>query len=121
LEPIIAAAAMPALFFTGPHASITVIPAVAAVAVAARGFRAHRIYRDPTTLAFTTAFAAFAIAEGATALSDPGTGALLIFAHCMRALGALLLARWLWTSIVRGVRLRVVAAFVAGLTLAVLL
>jgi len=121
LEPIIAASAMPALFFTGPHASIAVIPAIAAVAVAARGFHAHRVYRDPTTLAFTTAFAAFAIAEGATALSPTGTGALLIFAHCMRAVGALLLARWLWTSIVRSVRLRFVAAFVAVLTIAVLI
>ncbi|TML78640.1 MAG: HAMP domain-containing protein [Actinobacteria bacterium] len=74
-----------------------------------------------TTLAFTSAFGAFAIAEATTALSTPGTGALLIFAHCMRALGALLLARWLWTSIVQSVRLRFVAAFVAVLTIAVLI
>jgi len=121
LEPIIAASAMPALFFSGQHASIAVIPAVAAFAVATRGFHAHRIYRNPTTLAFTSAFGAFAIAEATTALSTPGTGALLIFAHCMRALGALLLARWLWTSIVQSVRLRFVAAFVAVLTIAVLI
>src|SRR5439155_23179407 len=121
LEPIIAAAAMPALFFTGPHATIAAIPAVAAVAVAARGFRAHRIYRDPTTLAFTAGFVAFALAEGATALGDRGAGAWLIFAHSMRAVGALLLARWLWTSIVRSVRLRFVAAFVAVMTIAVLI
>ena len=121
LEPIIAASAMPALFFTGPHARLALIPAVAAVAVAGRGFRAHRIYRDPTTLAFMTAFGAFAVAEATTALSNSGTGALLIFAHCMRAVGALLLARWLWTSIVRSVRLRFVAAFVAVLTIAVLI
>src|SRR6201993_1663314 len=73
LEPIIAASAMPALFFTGAHASIAVIPAVAAVAVTARGFHAHRVYRDPTTLAFTSAFGAFAIAEATTALSATGT------------------------------------------------
>jgi len=121
LEPIIAAGAMPALFFTGPHASIAVIPAVAAVAVAARGFHAHRMYRDPTTFAFTAAFASFAVAEATTAISGGGTGALLIFAHCARAVGALFLARWLWTSIVRSVRLRFVAAFVAVLTIAVLI
>lgn len=121
LEPIIAASAMPALFFAGPHASIAVIPVIAAIAVAARGFHAHRAYRSPTTLAFTAAFGAFAVAEATTALSDPGTGALLIFAHSMRAVGALLLARWLWTSIVRSVRLRFVAAFVAVLTIAVLI
>src|SRR5207302_8847644 len=34
---------------------------------------------------------------------------------------ALLLARWLWTSIVQSVRLRFVAAFVAVLTIAVLI
>src|SRR5439155_20813151 len=121
LEPIIAAGAMPALFFTGPHATIAVIPAVAALAVAARGLHAHRMYRDPTTFAFTAAFASFTVGEAATALSSSGTGGLLIFAHCARAVGALLLARWLWTSIVRSVRLRFAAAFVAVLTIAVLI
>ncbi|HJT37675.1 MAG TPA: HAMP domain-containing protein, partial [Actinomycetota bacterium] len=121
LEPIIAASAMPALFFTGTHATIAVIPAVLAVAVAARGLHAYRIYLDRTTLAFTAAFAAFAVSEVATAASGPGTGALLIFAHAMRAVAALLLARWLWASIVRSVRMRFVAAFVAVLTIAVLI
>src|SRR5205085_3999598 len=87
LEPIIAAGAVPALFFTGPHAGFAAIPAVMALAVAARGLHAHRAYRDSSTLAFTTGFTAFAIAEAATALSDRGTGALLIVAHCMRAIG----------------------------------
>src|SRR5438067_1350955 len=121
LEPISAAGAMPALYFTGPHASIALIPAIAAVAVAARGLHAHRMYRDPTTFAFTAAFASFTVGEAATALSSSGTGGLLIFAHCARAVGALLLARWLWTSIVRSVRLRFAAAFVAVLTIAVLI
>ncbi|MGZ4190181.1 MAG: HAMP domain-containing protein, partial [Actinomycetota bacterium] len=120
LEPMLAAGAMPALFFTGPHATIAVIPAVAAVAVAARGWRAHRMYRDPTTLAFGVAFAAFAVGEATTAVSGTGTGAWLIVAHGARAVGALFLGRWLWTSIVRSVRLRFAAAFVAVLTIAVL-
>jgi len=121
LEPMIAAGAMPALFFTGPHATLAVIPAVAAVAVAARGWHAHRAYRSPTTLAFTIAFLYFAAADAITSMSGPGTGAWFVLAHCARALGAIFLARWLWTSIVRSVRLRFIAAFVAVLTIAVLI
>lgn len=121
LEPMLAGGAMPALFFTGPHATIAVIPAVAALVVSARGWRAYRMYRDPTTLAFGAAFLAFAVGEATTVVSGRGTGAWLVVAHGARAAGALFLGRWLWTSIVRSVRLRFAAAFVAVLTIAVLI
>src|SRR5438093_632421 len=63
---------------------------------------------------------AFAAAEVATAMAAPGGGDWLVAAHALRAAAGLLLARWLWRSIVRSIRLRFVAAFIAGLVILVM-
>ncbi|MFA5891370.1 MAG: ATP-binding protein [Actinomycetota bacterium] len=115
-----AAASAPALFFAGPQASLAFLPGLGALATALRGIRAHRVDQDPVTFAFAGAFLAFAAAEGATALSTPADGAWILGAHIARLLGALLLARWLWSSIARSVRMRFVATFVIVLTVGVL-
>ncbi len=112
--------AMPALFIPGMSADWAIIPAVAAVVVAARGIRAHRVDQDPATFAFAGAFISFAGAELATALAPDAGGVALVIAHGARAAAALFLARWLWTSIIGSVRLRFVASFVVLLTIAVL-
>jgi len=121
LPPIAVAGSFPALFLPGVNADLAVLPAVAALVVGVRGARAHRVDQHPATFAFAAAFVALALAEGATAVAPADGGAWLMAAHSLRAAGALLLARWLWTSIVGSVRMRFVAVYVALLALAVLL
>jgi len=110
----------PALFVPGIDADWAFIPAIAAAAVAVRGIAAHRRDQDPTTFAFSAGFIAFAASEALTVLSPPQGGGMLAAAHALRAAAALLLARWLWSSIVRSIRMRFVAAFVVVLSLLVL-
>lgn len=122
VEQVAATAVAPAvLFLPGADARFALVPAVAALLVAARGFRAHRVDQDPTTFAFTGAFFSLALAEAATALGPADGGAAVSATHALRAIAALFLARWLWTSIVRSVRMRFVAAFAAVLTIGVML
>lgn len=117
---ITASAAAPALFFPGPQASMAVAPALAALAAAVPGWRAHRRDQDPATFAYTAAFVCFAAAEFATA-SSPATGdGWVLAAHIGRALAALFLARWLYGSVARSLRLRFVAAFVVVLVVGIL-
>ncbi len=115
-------AEMPAVFFVGGRAAgWSAIPALAAVLVGVRAILAHRKDPDPKAVAYAAAFLAFGAAEAATALGGPQGGAWLSVAHGARATGAVLLARWLWTAIARSIRLRFVAAFIAGLVVLVLL
>jgi PAS domain S-box-containing protein len=110
----------PAIFVAGPDASYAFIPAVLAAAVTVRGAVAYRDSRHPATRAFFAAFGCFAAGEVALVAAEPGGGGALVAYHALRALGALLLSRWLWTSAVRRVRLRFVAAFVAALLILIL-
>lgn len=112
---------MPALFTAGEDAAWAVLPALAAAAAAVRGAAAHRRDQEPATFAYSAAFACFAAGEIALVAAAPGGGGVLAVAHAARGVGALLLARWLWTPIVRSVRLRFVAAFVTALVLVVVL
>lgn len=116
----LAPAALPALFFPGPDARLALAPAAAAMVVAGRGVLAHRRDQDPATFAFAGAFLMFAAGEGAIAFAPATGGALLVASHASRALGALFLARWLWSSVGRSVRMRTVAAFVVVLVVGVL-
>lgn len=110
----------PALIVPGTHARFALVPAAAALLVAFRGIRAHRSDQDPATFAFASGFVALAVSEAAL-YAAPATGGGLLFAsHIARGIGALLLARWLWSSIVRSVRARFVASFVTVLALVVL-
>lgn len=120
LAPLMAERGVPAVVVPGMYASWSAIPAVAAFAVAVRGARAHRVDQDPSTFAFAAAFVAFSGAEVAAALAPARGGGVLVAAHAVRALAALFLGRWLWTSIVGSVRMRFVAATVVLLTVAVL-
>ncbi|MFN2642481.1 MAG: ATP-binding protein [Actinomycetota bacterium] len=118
---VIDARAAPAILVAGGVApSWFVVPAALAALVAVRGAAVHRTDQDPATFAFAGAFAAFAAAEAATAAGGTHGGNWLIAAHSLRAAAAFLLARWLWTSIVRSIRLRFVAAFIAGLVVLIL-
>ena len=115
-----AVGAAPALILPGMNTTLALAPAAAAFFAAARGVRAHRKDQDPATFAFAAAFVAFGAGEVALALSSQEGGAMIGVSHAARALGAIFLARWLWTSIVRSVRLRFVASFVLVLTIGVL-
>lgn len=110
----------PAIFVAGPDASLAFVPALMAAAVTLRGAIAYRDSRHPATRAFFAAFACFAAGELALVAAEPGGGGALVASHVLRAAAALLLARWLWTSVVRRVRLRFVAAFVATLLVLIL-
>lgn len=116
----LSAGGLPALIFPGAAARWALLPGLGAAAVAVRGVRAHRSDQDPATFAFAAGFTAFAFAELAVALASGPASLWLLLAHAARGLGALLLARWLYSSIVRSVRLRFVASFVVVLTVAVL-
>ena len=110
----------PLVFAAGRNGSWAMVPAAAAAVVAARGFAEYRRERAAGALGFAAAFVAFAASEAATAVAAPAGGPWLAAGHALRALAALLLASWLWSSVVRSIRLRFVAAFIAGLVILVL-
>jgi PAS domain S-box-containing protein len=113
--------AAPALLVAGGREpSWFIVPAALAALVAARGSAAHRKDQDPATFAFAGAFAAFAAAEVSIAAGGAAGGNWLVATHALRAAGAFLLARWLWTSIVRSIRLRFVSAFIVALVVLIL-
>jgi two-component system sensor histidine kinase ResE len=120
ISPFVSGAALPALFVPGPNAHLAMAPAALALVVAVRGVRAHRQDQDPATFAFAAAFVAFAAGEAMLAVSPPDGGGWLLASHASRAVGALLLARWLATAFVRSIRLRFVAVLVLVLTIGVL-
>ena len=111
------AAGMPAIFVAGPDASWAAIPAAFALIASARVFVLRREYPGGAGAALAASFACFAGGEIALALASPAGGTELVIAHAARAAGAVLLARWLWLSLVRSVRLRFVAVFVTALLL----
>ncbi|HJR18415.1 MAG TPA: hypothetical protein VJ922_01745, partial [Actinomycetota bacterium] len=114
-EPI---SGMPAIFFTGSDARWAALPAFFAIVASARLLAGRRKGRDASSLFLAGAFAMFAAGEAALAASqETGGDAAFVISHAVRAAGALLLARWLWTSFMRSVRLRFVAVFVAALVL----
>jgi two-component system phosphate regulon sensor histidine kinase PhoR len=107
----------PAIFVAGSAATFAVIPGALALAAAARALAGRRASpRGAAPLA--GAFACFAAGELLLASARAG-GLALALSHAARAAGAMLLARWLWLSLVRSVRLRLVAVFVTGLVLLV--
>ena len=110
-------AGLPAIFVAGGDASWAAVPASFAVIAAARAFALRKSYPRGGGAALAASFMFFAGGEVALALSSPAGGTPLIVAHAARAAGALLLARWLWLSLVRSVRLRFVAVFVVALLL----
>ena len=109
--------AMPALFFAGEDARWAAIPALFAIVASSRLMLARNKDRDPASLALAGSFALFAGGEAALVAADPAGGTVLAISHAARAAGAILLARWLWNSFARSVRLRFVAVFVAALVL----
>jgi PAS domain S-box-containing protein len=111
------AAALPAVFIAGKDASWAAIPAVFALIAAARAFTAKRSEPRGASVTLASSFVLFAAGEIALMLAPPEGGAALIVSHAARAAGALMLARWLWLSMVRSLRLRFVAVFVASLVL----
>jgi PAS domain S-box-containing protein len=117
LKPI-PAGGLPAIFFVGDDARWAALPAFFAIVASARLLVDGRKARDTAALALAGAFALFAAGEAALVAADPaGGGAAFVISHAARAAGAVLLARWLWTSFARSVRLRFVAVFVAALVL----
>jgi two-component system, OmpR family, phosphate regulon sensor histidine kinase PhoR len=117
LKPI-PAGGLPAIFFAGNDARWAALPAFFAIVASARLLVDGRKARDTASLALAGAFALFAAGEAALVAADPaGGGAAFVVSHAARAAGAVLLARWLWTSFARSVRLRFVAVFVAALVL----
>lgn len=117
LKPL-PASGMPAIFFAGDDARWAALPAFFAILASTRLLVGRRKDRDPASLALAGAFALFAAGEAALVAADPaGGGAAFVISHAVRAAGAMLLARWLWTSFERSVRLRFVAVFVAALVL----
>jgi PAS domain S-box-containing protein len=111
------AAALPALFVAGGDARWAVLPGAFALMAAARAFASRREAPRGAGATMSAAFVCFAAGELALAAGGPGGGAALAASHGIRALGAVFLARWLWLSLVRSVRLRFVAIFVIGLVL----
>ena len=111
------AAGMPALFFAGSDARWAALPGFFSLVAAVRLVSGRREDREPATFFLAGAFALFAAGEGLLVAADPEGGFLLAISHGVRGVGALLLARWLWTSFARSVRLRFVAVFVAALVL----
>jgi PAS domain S-box-containing protein len=108
---------LPAIFVAGPDASWAAIPAGFAIVAAGRAFALRREYPKGAGAALAASLACFAGGEIAIALAPPAGGTELIVAHVARAAGAVLLARWLWLSLVRSVRLRFIAVFVTALLL----
>ena len=108
---------MPAIFFAGGDARWAALPAFFAIVASVRLLFERRDGRDPASLALAGSFALFAVGEAALAASNEPGGLGLVLSHAARSAGALLLARWLWTSFTRSVRLRFVAVFVAALVL----
>ena len=111
------AAGLPALFVAGPHAGWAAVPAAFALIAAARAFAIRRSSPNAAGYALAASFLAFGGGEISLALAGPGGGPALTISHVARALGAILLARWLWISLARSLRLRFVAVFVAALVL----
>jgi two-component system, OmpR family, sensor histidine kinase VicK len=111
------AAALPAVFVAGEGSAWAWIPAAFAVIAAGRAFAMRKESAGGPGLALAGSFAAFAGGEAAVALASPEGGAALGASHGLRALGAVLLARWLWLSIARSLRLRFIAVFIAALVL----
>jgi len=117
LKPI-PAGGLPAIFFAGEDARWAALPAFFAIVASARLVVDGRKARDTASLGLAGAFALFAAGEAALVAADPaGGGAAFVISHAARAAGAVLLARWLWASFARSVRLRFVAVFVAALVL----
>ncbi|MGH2726392.1 MAG: hypothetical protein ACRDKS_05390, partial [Actinomycetota bacterium] len=109
---------MPALFFAGDDARWAALPAFFAIFTSARLLVGSREERDTDRMVLVGAFALFAGGEAALVVADPlAGGTALVVSHAARAAGALLLARWLWSSFARSVRLRFVAVFVAALVM----
>ena len=118
LRPMpMAAATLPAVFVAGNGAGWAAVPAAFAVIAAGRAFQLRKSYPAGGGPALASAFAAFAGGEIALAAAHPAGGIALAISHGLRALGAVFLARWLWLSLVRSIRLRFVAVFVAALVL----
>ncbi len=111
------AAALPAVFVAGDDPTWAAVPAVFALMAAARAVASRREAPRGAGAALSAAFACFAGGEFALAAAGPEGGAALAGSHAARAVGAVFLARWLWLSLVRSVRLRFVAVFVIGLVL----
>jgi PAS domain S-box-containing protein len=117
MRPMPASVALPAVFVAGRDASWAAIPATFALIAAARAFAMKRSEPRGAGIALSMSFVFFAAGEASLALSPPAGGPALIASHAARAAGALMLARWLWLSMVRSLRLRFVAVFVASLVL----
>jgi len=117
MRPMPAAVALPAVFVAGKDAPWAAIPATFALIAAARAFATKRSEPRGAGVVLAMSFVFFAGGEAALALSTPAGGPGLIVSHAARAAGALMLARWLWLSMVRSLRLRFVAVFVASLVL----
>ena len=118
LRPMpMAAATLPAVFVAGNNAGLAAIPAAFAVIAAARAFQLRKSYPAGGGPALASAFVAFAGGEFALAAAHPSGGIALAVSHGLRGLGAIFLARWLWLSLARSIRLRFVAVFVAALVL----
>ena len=115
--PAVAAGALPAVFVAGGDARWAALPAAFALIAAMRAVAIRKSYPGGAGSALATSFVFFAGGEIALALAPPGGGIGLAVAHGLRALGAVFLARWLWLSLVRSIRLRFVAVFVAALVL----
>ena len=111
------AVGLPALFVAGTDARWAAVPAVFALIAASRAFALRRTFRPGAGSALAVSFVCFAGGELALALAPPEGGAALAVSHVARAAGAIFMARWLWLSLVRSVRLRFVAVFVAALVL----
>jgi two-component system, OmpR family, sensor histidine kinase VicK len=107
----------PAVFIAGKDAPWAAIPAAFALLAAFRALAIKRSEPRAAGVTLAMSFMFFAAGEGALAIAPPAGGAALIVSHAARAAGALLLARWLWLSMVRSIRLRFVAVFVASLVL----
>ena len=108
---------MPAIFFAGGDARWAALPAFFAIVASVRLLFGQRDERDQGSLSLAGSFALFAAGEAALAAAAETGGVGLVVSHAARSAGALLLARWLWTSFTRSVRLRFVAVFVAALVL----
>ena len=111
------AAALPAIFVAGDDPRWAALPAVFALIAAVRAFASRRQAPRGVGSSLAAAFLFFAGGEFALAAAGPEGGAALAASHGARAMGAVLLARWLWLSLVRSVRLRFIAVFVTGLVL----
>lgn len=111
-----------ALITAGEPAAFS--PALAAAAIALMSFvGSFRGSRELRRLALGTLL--LAIGEAAVALSPPGDQVRLegtneLIPHCLRLLGYLAVASWLWTGVRSSIRTRFVASFVTLLVVVVL-